>query len=94
MARPGCLLELLAKFLADFAAEFLQILSPPKKSIRAYIRVHCLRQKIRVPEHPRRPCPETRHQLFCFFLAAGGGGGHGIIPRGPNTPYPYKEYTP
>ena len=67
MALPGCLAELRANFLADFAADFLKILCPSKKSAQksAHNLACTAGQKIRVPKHkkksaqtlPRDPAP-------------------------------------
>ena len=53
MALLGCLAELRANFLADFAADFLKILCPSKKiraKIRAQLSLHC---------RPKNPCAKT-----------------------------------
>ena len=52
MALPGCFAELLANFLADFAADILKIPSPSKKSaLKSVHNFACTAgQEIRVPK--------------------------------------------
>ena len=57
MALPGCFAELLANFLADFAADILKIPSPSKKSaLKSVHNFACTAgQEIRVPKQKTLP---------------------------------------